>query len=157
MTVSGGVATGTTAGKIAYLQGALSSAQPSVDYSFKVKVSSLDPAKKVVIARLLNSSQGIVNLFLMPNGALGLRNETTSVDWAHPVVLSKNAWHTLDLKLSVAGASGTVAVTVDGTPVTQLTGSGNFGTAPVSRVQIGDTAGQESYTISWDDVSVTQR
>ena len=157
MTVSGGVATGTTAGKIAYLQGALSSAQPSVDYKFKVKISALDASKKVVIARLLNSSQGILNLSLTPTGAVALRNETTNVDWAQAPALSKNVWHTFDVKLSVAGTSGKVTVSVDGTQVSQLTGTGNFGTAPVSKIQIGDTAGQKAYTISWDDVSVTQQ
>jgi hypothetical protein len=157
ITVSGGVATGVTPGKIAYMQGALSSAAPSVDYTFKVKISTLDASKKIVIARLLNSSKGVLNLSVMPNGSLGLRNENTGVDWAHPVVLSKNVWHTIDVQLSVNGTSGKVKVGVDGSAVSQLTGTGNFGTAPVSKVQIGDTAGQKSYTISWDDVTVTQQ
>jgi len=110
-----------------------------------------------VIARLLNASQGILNLSLTPTSALALRNETTNVDWAQAPALTKNVWHTLDVKLSVAGTSGKVSVSVDGTEVSQLTGTGNFGTASVSKVQIGDTAGQKSYTISWDDVSVTQQ
>ena len=159
MTVSGGVATGALPGKIAYLGKTLPTAESSVGATVKVNATTLDPGNKVVLLRLTSpvpgsAPKGIVDVFVRPNGTLGLRNEVTGVDWGNTSTMSLGTWHTLGLSITVAGTSSTVSVTLDGTAVTKLTGSGNFGTTAVGGVQIGDTS-KRAYTISWDDVAVT--
>lgn len=155
MTVSAGAASGVAPGKIAYLATGIAAAQPSVDFSCRVNLTRLDPSTKVVIMKLSHGDQGIVDLAVRPDGTMGLRNESTRTDWPYPLVLSAGAWHTIDLRLVVAGMTSTVQVSVDGVIVPRLTGQGAFGSAGVDRIQIGDTAGKKAYSIQWDDIRVT--
>jgi hypothetical protein len=157
MSVSGEVATGAAAGKIAYLGASLSPTTTKVEASVSVNVTKLDPKSKVVLLRLTRVvsgvRKGIADVFVKPNGALGVRNEVAGVDWTSTILLTKGTAHTLDLKLTAAGKSGKVILSLDGTPITALTRTANFGTAAVDGVQIGDTT-KHTYTVSWDDVSV---
>jgi hypothetical protein len=157
MTVADGAASGATTGKIAYLGSPLSAKTTKVEAAAKVTVTKLDPKTKVVLLRLTRVvsgvRKGVADVFVRPNGVLGVRNEVGGVDWVSKTVLTKGVQHTLDLKLTAAGKSGKVVLSLDGAPITALTKTGNLGTAAVDGVQIGDTT-KRSYTISWDDVSV---
>src|SRR6185312_11099191 len=128
-----------------------------VEAAAKVTVTKLDPKTKVVLLRLTRVvsgvRKGVADVFVRPNGVLGVRNEVGGVDWVSKTVLTKGVQHTLDLKLTAAGKSGKVVLSLDGAPITALTKTGNLGTAAVDGVQIGDTT-KRSYRISWDDVSV---
>jgi hypothetical protein len=158
MTIANGAATGATPGQIAYLGASLSPTAKKVDASVSVNVTTLDPTSKVVLLRLTRMvsgvRKGVADVFVAPNGALGVRNEVGAVNWTSTTLLTPGTAHTLDLKVTAAGKSGKVVLSLDGTPISALTRTGNFGTAAVDGVQIGDTA-NHSYTISWDDVAVT--
>ena len=157
MSVTGGLATGAAAGKVAYLGASLSPTSTKVEATASVNVTKLDPKSKVVVLRLTRMvagvRKGVADVFVAPNGALGVRNEVGGVNWTSKTVLTKGTWHTLDLKLTAAGTSGTAVLSLDGTPITALTRTGNLGVAAVDGVQIGDTT-KHSYTISWDNVAV---
>jgi hypothetical protein len=157
MSVTGGFATGAATGKIAYLGAPLSQADTKVEAATQVDITKLDPKSRVVLLRLTRMvagvRKGVADVFVAPNGALGVRNEVGGVDWTSKTLLTKGTWHTLDLKLTAAGTTGTAVLSLDGAPISALTRTGNLGVAALDGVQIGDTA-KHSYTISWDNVSV---
>ena len=53
-------------------------------------------------------------------------------------MVGARAWHLLEAHLVVNSTSSTVAVNLDGKPVSGLSFTDDFGTTPVGRIQFGD-------------------
>ena len=85
---------------------------------------------------------------------LQLRNLSTSTTFTSSTVASVGAWHDVVLKVTVAGASGTSEVWLDGVKVPQLSLTSNFGTLQFASVQLGDSSAR-TYDIVYDDVVVS--
>lgn len=70
------------------------------------------------------------------------------------VTVSRNAWHTAQLHVRVAGSSSLIEVWLDGTKVGALTVSANLGSSPIGQVQIGENVSGRTFDVRFDDVSV---
>ncbi len=104
-----------------------------------------------------SSGASIMNLYLSPTGKLALRNNIGSVTTTSATAMPAGGWHQVTLHLVVNGTASSVDVSLDGTPVTDLSLTGqNMGTNLMTSFQMGDTSTGRTYDIDFDDVSVSQ-
>jgi hypothetical protein len=96
-------------------------------------------ASAITLVRLLTASNAqLVSVKIDKNGALLIMNHVSGGGPQSGTVVSKNAWHELELHVTVNGASSLVEVWLDNTKVTALTSTLSLGTAPVGVVQVGN-------------------
>jgi chitodextrinase len=99
----------------------------------------------------------IVNLYLSQTGKLALRNNVGGVTSTSVTSMASGGWHQVILHALINGTSGEVDVALDGTPVSDLSLTGqNLGTNPITSLQLGDNTAGRTYDIDFDDISVTQ-
>ena len=99
----------------------------------------------------------IINLYLSQTGKLALRNNVGSVTTTSTAAMPTGGWHKLVLHVIVNGAASSVDVSLDGATVPDLALAGqNFGTNPITSLQLGETTTGRTYDIALDDVTVTQ-
>lgn len=70
------------------------------------------------------------------------------------VIVSRNAWHSAQLHVRVAGSSSLIEVWLDGTKVGALTVSANLGSSPIGQLQIGENVSGRTFDVRFDDVAV---
>jgi hypothetical protein len=58
------------------------------------------------------------------------------------------------MTLQINGAASTSSVSVDGTTVTSLSKTANWGTSPVGRFQIGEVQTGRTYDVFLDDAEI---
>jgi hypothetical protein len=138
-------AAGTVAYATASLPGTYASACASVDVDLQSSSTT------AVLLRLRSASAGVARVFLTSTGYLALRADPSGVTSVTTTKLPVGTWHTLRLCATV-GASGPLTLSLDGTVVGSSTAS--TGTAPISVLQLGDTAAA-TVTVNDDDVVVT--
>ena len=110
-----------------------------------VNLMALRPATGVPVARLFaNAKQKL---------ALKIGTATPLVS---KTFLSKNVWHNLRLQVHVAGSTSQTEVWLDGAPISALRTTASLGTAPVTKVEIGDSLKNRAFTVRFDDVSVQE-
>jgi chitodextrinase len=98
----------------------------------------------------------IINLYLSQTGKLALRNNVGSVTTTSATSMPSGGWHQVVLHVTVSGTSGSVDVSLDGAPVSDLSLTGqNLGTNPITGLQVGDNTGGRTYDIDFDDISVS--
>ncbi|MEO8476514.1 MAG: fibronectin type III domain-containing protein [Actinomycetota bacterium] len=85
---------------------------------------------------------------------LQLRLPSTGASFISSTVATRNAWHDVVLKVTVAGSSGMSEVWLDGVQVAELSVTANFGTNQISTLQLGDSSSR-TYDIVYDDVAVS--
>ena len=103
-----------------------------------------------------STGASIVNLYADASGRLSLRNNIGGVTTNSTTVASNGAWHRLTLHALVNGTASSVDVSLDGAPVAGLSlTSQNFGTAPIAKLQLGETTTARTYDIVLDDVVVS--
>jgi glycyl-tRNA synthetase alpha subunit len=142
------VATGASA--YAYKQ--LSQSWPYLYYSTRFDVVS-QTSGSAYLLRLRTATKGaIAAVFVSSSGKLGIRNDVTAVTTTSTTSVSRGAWHTLELYGNINGASGQVSVWLDGSPVTQLTGTQSLGANPIGYLQLGDTSTADQFDTVFDDV-----
>jgi len=104
-----------------------------------------------------SSGASIMNLYLSPTGKLALRNNIGSVTTTSTTAMPTGGWHQVVLHLVVNGTASSVDVSLDGSPVPDLSLTGqNMGTNLMTSLQMGDTATARTYDIDFDDISVSQ-
>lgn len=102
------------------------------------------------------SGGSIVNLYVNANGKLALRNNVGKVTTTSSTYMPAGGWHELVLHAVVSGTSGSLGVTLDGSPVAGLSLSGqNLGTDPIGKFQLGETDTARTYDVCFDDVTVS--
>ena len=85
-------------------------------------------------------------------GTLTMRNSITSATINSTTPVSIGAWHRLEVRAHIAGASGETEVWLDGTRVDALSRTQDLGTAGVGRFQLSDEMSQRSFDAVFDDV-----
>jgi hypothetical protein len=110
-------------------------------------------ANSVNLVKLRTSGGGYIGgLSLSNTRKLTLRNDVASTTTTSTRTASLGAWHELQLHVVIADVDSQVAVWLDGTAVSDLTLTQGLGSAPIARVQIGDTATGRSFDVAYDDV-----
>ena len=104
-----------------------------------------------------SSGASIMNLYLSPTGKLALRNNIGGVTTTSTTGLATGGWHQVVLHVIVNGTASSVDVSLDGTPVSDLSLTGqSMGTNLITSLQLGDTTTGRTYDIDFDDVAVSQ-
>jgi fibronectin type 3 domain-containing protein len=99
----------------------------------------------------------IINLYISQTGKLALRNNVGGVTTTSATAMPNGSWHQVLLHVTINGSSGSVDVALDGSPVSDLSLTGqNLGSNPITTLQLGDNTGGRTYDIDFDDVAVTQ-
>lgn len=103
-----------------------------------------------------STGASVVNAYLDGQGRVSARNNVAGVTSYGGSTVQPGAWHELVLHATVAGTASSLDVRLDGQPVPGLALTGqDLGTAPLSRLQLGETSLGRSYDVSLDDVLVS--
>jgi hypothetical protein len=103
------------------------------------------------------ATTSIANVYISQTGKLAVRNNVSGVSTVSTTAMPTGGWHLVTLHVLVNGASSSIDVSLDGTPVAGLALAGqNLGTSPVTAFRLGDSASGRSYDIAFDDVGVSQ-
>jgi hypothetical protein len=141
-------------GQTAFAQKTLDSASSSVTFEDHFDIVS-QGANWIDLIKFRNTGGTVIaTLYVDKADNLQLRNLVAGTTFTSSSVASIGTWHDVALKVTVAGASGTSEVWLDGVKVPQLSVTTNFGTAQIGSVQLGDTSAR-TYDIVYDDVAVT--
>ncbi len=120
---------------------------------FQVVDQESDP---IVLMRLRVSDKvSIASVYVNPGGALGAFNDTAKAGIDSPVLVKPGVWHTVDVRVTVAGKQSEFDVQLDGKPVKALSGKANLGTAAIGQFQLGDSAAFRVFEVQYDDVVIT--
>ena len=117
--------------------------------SMNVNVGSIG-SPYVALLRLRTAANGnIVRVFMNGTGLLWIKSDVSGQQISSSTVIG-TGWHNVEL----CGGSGTWHLYRDGTPIVG-TWTANTGSAPIGRIEIGDTLAR-TFTINYDDVVVDQ-
>jgi hypothetical protein len=94
----------------------------------------------------------IFRVFLQKTGKLATLDVGTHTTTTSTTGVSPGSWHELRVHL-LSGSGGGADVTLDGSPVADLTVSDAF--AVPGRFQLGDTVANRTYNVLYDDVDVS--
>ena len=145
-------AEGVAAGSPAYAYKKLSQTWTSLYYSTRFDIRSQGSTSAYLLRFRAATKGAIAALYVSSGGKLGLRNDITGVSTMSSAVVSRNAWHTLEIFGSINGAASSISVWLDGSPVSQLTGTQSLGTNPIGYLQLGDTSTAPTSDVVFDDV-----
>lgn len=149
-----GAAEATSTGEPAYARKKLGVSSTDMSYALQFKVVS-QGATNVTLAAVRPATGGpVAGLFVNSRGKLALKTSTTVT--VSPESVSGNVWHSLRLQVHVAGAASQTEVWLDGASIPALDTTASLGTAAVTKVDIGDPTTKRSFTLRFDDVSVTE-
>lgn len=116
-----------------------------------VLVKSL--ASRVTLVRMRSATGAdIVSAGVLGNGRLFTRAGSSRKTVVSRRRLPKGAWHELQLDAAPNGATGRIDVWLDGVPVADLSTNAQLGSAPIGRVEIGESATKRTYSVIFDDV-----
>lgn len=107
------------------------------------------------LLRLQSSSSNVATLFVGASGNLMLRNDAYPANLWSTTVVTSGAWHQVQIRVLVKGATSQTQVWYDGQLVGTLSTTLNLGTSPMTRLIIGDNVNSRVYRILFDDVSVS--
>jgi hypothetical protein len=123
--------------------------------AIRVRVASqgANPLRLIVFRTAAGAP--ILAVFRGAGGQLGFANDAGG---GTPVTsttkLSTGAWHRLQARAFVNGASGRIEVSLDGAKIASLNVTASLGTAAIGRVQIGDDFTARTFDAVLDDVVV---
>lgn len=147
-------ARGTSSGTATYATENLATGQTELYYRFRFKVLS-QGANTVYLGRVRTATgASILGLYLNNTGRLGYRNDIAGASTTSMTTIGPGAWHDIQLRVKIAGASSETQVWLDGALVGALTKTHDLGTAPVGRVQLGENSSGRTYDVAFDDVGV---
>jgi glucose/arabinose dehydrogenase len=144
-------ARGTSTGAATYAYTQLPSNENDLYHRFRFKV--VQQSQNVTLGKLREADgTSIVTLYRSGSGKLCLRDDVTTASFCS-LSPSLGAWHTLEVHARI-GASGVTEVWLDGAKLAALSQTLNLGTAPIGRVEVGNSQTGRTYEIVLDDVVV---
>ena len=118
----------------------------------RIYFSLISASSQVNLLRARTSGDtSIAYLFVNSSGKLGLRNDVGAVTFTSATSVG-SGWHSLELHLTVSGASSTSEVWFDDVRIDDLSRTTNLGSTGVGRLQIGEVAAGRTYNVVFDDV-----
>ncbi len=128
----------------------LGASYPSLCASEAVNLSSISGSAVALLKMRTATNQSVGRVFANPSRVLHVRADIPGITFSSGVALPAG-WSTVRL-CGVVGTSGTWTLFLNGSQIGSW--SANNGTAPITRVQIGDDAAK-TVTLNIDDVVVT--
>ncbi len=145
-------ARGNPVGARAFASRTFGATYPSLCHSQQIRVASLGGSIDLFRLRTATDS-GVVRVYVDANRVLWIRSDVAGTQRSSGVAVTLSTWHTVEL-CGTVGTAGSWTLYVDGTQ-RGTPWQSNTGTAPVGRVQIGDT-GAKTWTINFDTVRTDQ-
>ena len=144
----------TTTGSPAYARATFSRELTNVYAKTRINVLSKATTSSVNILKLQRSTgAAIAGLSISPAGKLTLRNDVSAITTTSSTVVSKGAWHTVELHLVTDGGIS-LEVWFDGNPVADLSRSTSGVSAGAARLQIGEPSSGRTSDTAYDNVAV---
>jgi hypothetical protein len=137
----------------AYASRALPSTLDQVYARVRVKIVSQGNGSSAYLLKLRTAGgTTIAGIYRDSTGHLTLRNSGAATSTRSASIISAGTWHTIQLRLRI-GTTGQTEVWFDGTYLGDVSVTGNFGTAQIGRIEIGDNNTGRTFDIATDDVA----
>ncbi len=144
-----------SSGQTAYAYKQLTTTYPDLYYQVRFKVVSQSSSSSTYIVRHRTSGgTSLLGVFINKTGELSYRNDRSGVTTRSTTNVTKGVWHTVQVRVSVAGANGATEVWYDGTKVNDLSKTEDFGTVGTGRIQLGESSTDRIFTHVFDNVQV---
>jgi chitodextrinase len=119
----------------------------------RIYFNLLSYSSQVNLLRLRTASDGSLGyLFVNTAGRLAFRNDVAAISTTSTTPVGPG-WHSLELRIRVAGTSSTTDVWLDGGKVDRLSMTSNLGNDPIGKIQIGEVFATRTYNVVFDDVT----
>lgn len=145
-------ARGTSSGTPTFARTTLSSTPGDVYYRIRFKVISQGANWVYLLKFRTAADASILGVYVSSTGKLSYRNDVVGTDTVSDTTVVKGVWHELQARVRVNGTSSQVQIWYDGALVTGLNKTESLGTAPVGRLQLGESAAANTYDIAFDSV-----
>jgi hypothetical protein len=132
----------------------LASSQTNLYYRVRFKVTNQGPVTVNLLKLRSATNAPLWSVSINNLGQLSYRNDVRATSVNGGPQVAKGVWHSLEVHLQIAGSDSRTEVWLNGTLVSALSRTEDFGTNPVGRVQLGENTGSLSYDIAFDDVAV---
>jgi hypothetical protein len=144
-----------TAGTASYATAVLPAAQGDITYRLRFKGNTAWPSTGVYLMKLrTGTNSSIVGISVSGSGRLAYRNDVAAAGTTTTATVSSGVWHEVVVHVTIAGASGSIDMTLDGTHVSGLPKTENLGTAPVAKIQVGENSTGRNYDVAADEIVV---
>lgn len=149
----GFAARGTSSGAATWAWRQLASGQSELYYRLRFKLISGGPKTIYLLKFRTATGDSLLGVYVSNKSRLSIRNDVARSSTSSTSTVGLGAWHELQVRIRINGASGQSEVWYDGAPVAALAKTFDLGTAPVGRIQLGDNAGAP-YDVVFDNVEV---
>lgn len=113
----------------------------------------ISQGSKVTLLRFRPGLSSLVAVAVTTKGALNLTDSFTGISYSSPNgLVTPGGWHLLQVHVNVT--VGRVDVWLDGLQISKLSRSVSLGTTPVSKMEVGESAGARTYDVAFDDVAI---
>jgi chitodextrinase len=149
-------ARGTTTNAATWAYKTLGTTHSELYYRIRFKVLSQAAASNNTVNLLkLRTATGssILGVSRNATGRLGYRNDVAGVSSTSTTTVTTGAWHEVQIRLKINGASGESETWFDGVRIAALSKTENFGTTPIGRIQLGENSTARSYDVAFDEVA----
>jgi len=126
-------------------------------YRGRVQITTGKPDQVDMLELRNGSGNRVVALFYDSKRRLGYVNGVTNRSTASTTTLNVGVWYEVKLHVTVNGASSQVEVWLNGTKVTALSKTENFGTTPIGQVVAGESQTGHAYGYVLDDIWVSRQ
>ena len=148
--VAGAASTGSTR---SFATKSLGTSESTIYVRGKVRIDSGSTVANLF--RLQTPGGGsVLTLFSSASKNVMLRNDVTGSNMWSGKTFALGAWHDVQVRVTINGASSQTQVWLDGEKIPGLSGTANLGTNPIGQLMMGDNTLNRSYSTSFDDVSV---
>ena len=143
-------------GPAAYARKTLASGETELYYLIRFHISS-QGANPVTLQRLQSpTGKGVLRVYVTGGGKLAYRNEVKGVSVASSSLVSRGAWHGLQVHVLINGSASQVELWLDGAQIPALSKTLALGTGQLGRVQLGENLTGRTYSVAFDDVAVSR-
>jgi chitodextrinase len=147
-------ARGTSTGAATWAYKILGSTHSELYYRARLKVLSQGSSSTVNLLKLrTGTGASILGVFRNTAGKLGYRNDVSGVSTTSSTTITAGAWHEVQIRLRINGASGESETWFNGVRISTLSKTENFGMNPIDRIQLGENSTSRNYDIAFDDVA----
>ncbi len=129
-------------------------AVPSLETRFQFYIENQGQNSVTLVRYRTAAAASLISAFVSSTGKLGIRNDAASpaTTTTSTVAVAPGTWHLLELHATVGDPSSRVDVFLDGSEIPVLSGPATLGTAPIGRLELGDSATNRTYSVAFDDV-----
>ena len=147
-------ARGTSTGAATWGYKQLSESQTELYYRIRFKMAA-PPAGSVYLLKFRTATgSSLLGLYVTSTGKLSIRNDVAGVSISSTTTVSTGAWHDVQVRVRVDGASSQTETWFDGARVDALSRSDSLGTTPIGRIQLGENSTGRTYDVAFDTVLV---